>query len=78
MKTFGSEHRHGVMMKVGELGVFIIGPANIGKSSLALELLHQGHQLIADDSVEFRWQANKLTAHCPSLYPDYFIAESWA
>ena len=33
------ESHHGVLMSIAGYGVFIIGPAGIGKSSLALELL---------------------------------------
>lgn len=62
------ESHHGVLMNLSGEGVFIIGKAGIGKSSLALELLHHGHQLIADDIVEF---ANKndstVTGKCPAM-----------
>ncbi|MDC9725074.1 MAG: serine kinase [Gammaproteobacteria bacterium] len=61
------ESHHGVLMRVASLGVLIIGPAGVGKSSLALELISQGHQLIADDVVEFSRQSNLITGYCPPM-----------
>lgn len=43
---------HGVMMRVGGIGVLLAGPAGSGKSQFALELLTRGHQLVADDCVD--------------------------
>jgi len=59
--------RHGVLMNINGNGIFIIGQAGIGKSSFALELLHQGHQLIADDVVEFSQSENTITGSCPEM-----------
>jgi len=61
------ESHHGVLMCINGHGVFIIGPAGIGKSSLALELISQGHQLIADDVVELSKQENSVMGHCPPM-----------
>jgi len=61
------ESRHGVLMRINDYGVLIIGPAGSGKSSLALELLSQGHQLIADDVVEFSKHQNTIIGHCPPM-----------
>jgi len=62
------ENHHGVMMRIHDFGVLILGKPNIGKSSLALELLHHGHQLIADDSVEFQLNADRnVVATCPEM-----------
>jgi len=44
---------HGVFMSVFGLGVLIIGPSGIGKSQLALDLLHKNHLFISDDIVQF-------------------------
>lgn len=59
--------QHGVMMKVNGYGVLITGEPGIGKSSLALELLHQQHQLIADDVVDCQLVSNTIQASCPSM-----------
>jgi len=61
------ESHHGVLMNVGGSGILIIGPPAIGKSSLALALLSQGHQLIADDIVDFSCSKNTITGHCPPM-----------
>lgn len=61
------ESLHGVLVNIHGHGVLITGKAGIGKSSLALELLHQGHSLIADDIVDFRLSGNTVTGYCPPL-----------
>jgi HPr kinase/phosphorylase len=58
MASVLSEFQHGVMMNIEGLGVLFIGQAKIGKSTLALELLHDGYQLVSDDSVEFTINEN--------------------
>lgn len=42
---------HGVLVSVAGVGTLILGAQGVGKSSLALELLGRGHQLIVDDDV---------------------------
>lgn len=44
---------HGVFVELYGFGVLLIGKSGIGKSETALELIHRGHRLIADDSVKF-------------------------
>lgn len=61
------ESHHGVFINISGHGVLIIGSAGIGKSSLALELLSQGHQLIADDVVEFSSHVDMVVGFCPPL-----------
>ena len=61
------QSQQGVFMSVANKGVFIIGEAGIGKSSFALELLYQGHQLIADDIVDIKILKNQLYGYCPSM-----------
>ncbi|MBQ7611553.1 MAG: HPr kinase/phosphorylase [Spirochaetaceae bacterium] len=43
---------HGVMVEVFGLGILILGDSGVGKSETALELVNNGHRLIADDVVE--------------------------
>jgi HPr kinase/phosphorylase len=46
--------RHGVLVEVFSLGTLIVGDPGIGKSECALELVHRGHRLVADDVVVIR------------------------
>lgn len=63
-----TENHHGVFMSLSGLGILIIGEAGIGKSSVALELLHHGHQLIADDIIDFSIDKhNHIIGQCPPL-----------
>lgn len=59
------ERHHGVMLNYRGKGLLICGEAGIGKSSLALELIHHGAILIADDVVDFSIETDQLVAHCP-------------
>jgi HPr kinase/phosphorylase len=45
---------HGVMTSVYGLGVLIVGKSAIGKSECALELVKNGHKLVADDIINVR------------------------
>jgi len=66
------EMRHGVLMDVLGLGVFITGDPGTGKSELALELISRGHGLVADDMVEFaRISPTVLEGRCPPLLQNY-------
>ena len=63
-----SESHHGVLMNLSGYGVFITGKPGIGKSSLALELLHHNCQLIADDVVDFELNKDSnVVGHCPDM-----------
>ena len=44
---------HGVLVELFGFGVLLIGKSGIGKSETALELIHRGHRLIADDMIKF-------------------------
>ncbi|MBN1466625.1 HPr(Ser) kinase/phosphatase [candidate division KSB1 bacterium] len=45
---------HGSLVDVFSVGVLFVGPAAIGKSELALDLIERGHQLVADDAVQIK------------------------
>jgi HPr kinase/phosphorylase len=62
-----TESRHGVMVCINGKGLLITGEAGIGKSSLALELITDGHQLVADDIVDISVSDNGLIASCPKM-----------
>jgi HPr kinase/phosphorylase len=63
---------HGVLVEVLGLGILIQGDSGVGKSETALELIHRGHRLVADDVVEISTMygntlmgagANKIIGH---------------
>ncbi|MCL1837151.1 MAG: HPr(Ser) kinase/phosphatase [Treponema sp.] len=63
---------HGVLVEVFGLGILILGDSGVGKSETALELIHQGHRLVADDVVDIHCVngnvlmgagANKIIGH---------------
>ncbi|HEY8549507.1 MAG TPA: HPr(Ser) kinase/phosphatase [Vicinamibacterales bacterium] len=61
-------HRHGVLLDILGLGVLIVGESGIGKSECALELIVNGHRLVADDVVELRRRGDSvLIGSCPPL-----------
>lgn len=45
---------HGVFVELYGFGVLLTGKSGVGKSETALELIHRGHRLIADDLVKFQ------------------------
>lgn len=51
---------HGVLIDVYGLGILIKGDSGIGKSETALELIKNGHRLVADDRVDV-YQQNEHT-----------------
>jgi HPr kinase/phosphorylase len=62
------ELRHGVLMDLLGLGVFLTGESGIGKSECALDLVVRGHRLVADDTVEVRCRGEAvLIGTCPEL-----------
>jgi len=63
---------HGVLLEVYGVGVLIEGPAGVGKSAQALELLGRGHALVADDAVEIcRPAPSVLIGRCPGVIEGY-------
>ena len=62
------ESIHGVLVDVNGIGVLIKGKSSIGKSETALELIHRGHQLIADDRVDiFEKEPGLIVGRAPEL-----------
>ncbi|MDE6968046.1 MAG: HPr(Ser) kinase/phosphatase [Clostridia bacterium] len=51
IKLAPSSTIHGVLIEVSGIGVLITGQSGMGKSETAMELIHRGHRLIADDNV---------------------------
>lgn len=49
---------HGVLVDVYGMGLLLLGESGIGKSECALDLVHRGHRLVADDAVEIRRYPN--------------------
>ena len=63
---------HGVLVEVFGLGILILGDSGVGKSETAIELIHRGHRLVADDVVDIHCVngnmligagANKIIGH---------------
>jgi HPr kinase/phosphorylase len=44
-------HVHGDLVDVHGVGVLLTGESGVGKSECALDLVHRGHRLVADDNV---------------------------
>ncbi|MCL2617429.1 MAG: HPr(Ser) kinase/phosphatase [Defluviitaleaceae bacterium] len=64
---------HGVLLDVFGEGILLLGESGVGKSETALELIHRGHRLVADDSVEVKKVSNQtLVGTCPDIIR-YFI-----
>lgn len=60
--------RHGGLMDVYGVGIFITGESGVGKSETALELVKRGHRLVADDVVEIhKVSDNKLIGKSPDI-----------
>lgn len=61
---------HGVLLKISNLGILLIGKSGTGKSECALELISRNHQLIADDSVLVtKTQNNEVVGKCQQYLP---------
>lgn len=58
---------HGVLVDVYGVGVLITGESGIGKSEVALELIKNGHLLVADDAVKVsRVDEERLLGNAPA------------
>lgn len=58
---------HAVLVDVAGMGVLLTGVSGIGKSEVALELVHRGHRLVADDSVIIKRKGNILVGRAPDM-----------
>lgn len=56
---------HGSAVAFGGRGVLILGTSGSGKSSLALQLIGRGGQLVADDQVRLERKGESLVAGAP-------------
>ncbi|MDQ0507681.1 HPr kinase/phosphorylase [Aedoeadaptatus ivorii] len=59
--------KHGILLDIYGVGVLIVGDSGIGKSETALDLIVNGHKLIADDSVRIRKLENRLIGTSPKV-----------
>lgn len=60
------ETKHGDLLDIFAIGVLLLGDSGLGKSECALELVHRGHRLVADDVVEvFRLRNEELIGQAP-------------
>lgn len=60
------ETRHGDLLDIFAIGVLLLGESGTGKSECALDLVHRGHRLIADDVVEiYRIRQDELFGQAP-------------
>jgi HPr kinase/phosphorylase len=62
---------HGVLLDIDGVGVLLTGNSGIGKSETALELVHRGHMLVADDLVDIRCVKNKLIGSASAAIRDF-------
>ncbi len=59
---------HGVLVDIYGEGILIMGESGIGKSEVALELIHRGHRLVSDDVVEIKKISDKcLMGSSPNI-----------
>lgn len=59
-------NRSGTCVAVGGAGVLLLGPSGAGKSDLALRLVHEGGELVADDRVDLAVRGGRLRARPPA------------
>jgi len=59
--------KHGVLVDVFGTGILISGNSGIGKSETALELIHRGHRLVADDLIDLKNVNDVIYGSSPEL-----------
>ncbi len=57
----------GVLLNVYGSGVLLVGESGMGKSETALELIRNGHVLVADDRVDVQHIHNDIYGHAPTI-----------
>ncbi|MCL2468683.1 MAG: HPr kinase/phosphatase C-terminal domain-containing protein [Alphaproteobacteria bacterium] len=57
---------HASCVALNGRGVLLAGPSGIGKSDLALRLIHRGAMLVADDCVEIKKEQSTLYVSAPA------------
>ncbi len=62
---------HGVCLEVCGLGVIILGKSGIGKSECALELVKNGHRLVADDIIRIKRRQHYIVGASDELLRDH-------
>ena len=64
--------KHGVLVEIYGVGLFISGKSGIGKSESALGLVKKGHRLVADDAVVIRKaMSDTLVGRSPEISKHY-------
>ncbi len=56
---------HGTLLEISGIGVLLTGRSGQGKSETALELIHRGHRLVADDAVIVKRLGEQLIGTAP-------------
>ena len=69
MKKITSNLIHSTCVSLNKKGILIIGKSSAGKSSLGLDLIFAGGNLISDDITEISLQNNDLIAYVPKNLP---------
>lgn len=67
---------HGTLLNIFDTGTLLTGPAGIGKSAIALDLVDRGHQLIADDAVQCKQEKETVIGQCPTPLQDFLETRS--
>ncbi len=62
---------HGTLLDIDGIGVLLTGISGVGKSETALELIHRGHMLVADDAVELKVIKDTIQGSSPDKIQDF-------